>query len=114
MSRQQTGYFGQLARGGKSVFLREVIVDSNGKKLDMRFGGNLTQQKRRKRVAWCVWIAARSACQQCNIHLWCGGKTRRSEIQGNASVLPADNTLATVTFKITNKARIKDDEDTIA
>ncbi len=46
----------------KAYSFDEVIVDSNGKKLDMRFGGNLTAAEEKKTGCLvCLDKAARSA-----------------------------------------------------
>ena len=66
----------------KAYSFDEVIVDSNGKKLDMRFGGNLTAAEEKKTGCLvCLDSCPVGIVSECNIHLWCGGKTRRSEIQ---------------------------------
>lgn len=65
----------------KAYSFDEVIVDSNGKKLDMRFGGNLTAAEEENGLPGVSGSLPGRHRQQCNIHLWCGGKTRRSEIQ---------------------------------
>ncbi|EET6769085.1 protein YdjY, partial [Escherichia coli] len=79
-----------------------VIVDSNGKKLDMRFGGNLTAAEEKK-TGCLVCLDSCPVGIVSNATYTYGAVEKRGEVKfkGNASVLPADNTLATVTFKIT-------------
>jgi ferredoxin len=79
----------------------EVIVDSNGKKLDMRFGGNLTAAEEKK-TGCLVCLDSCPVGIVSNATYTYGAVEKRDEVKfkGNASVLPADNTLATVTFKI--------------
>ena len=78
------------------------IVDSNGKKLDMRFGGNLTAAEEKK-TGCLVCLDSCPVGIVSNATYTYGAVEKRGEVKfkGNASVLPADNTLATVTFKIT-------------
>lgn len=86
----------------KAYSLDEVIVDSNGKKLDMRFGGNLTAAEEKK-TGCLVCLDSCPVGIVSNATYTYGAVEKRGEVKfkGNASVLPADNTLATVTFKIT-------------
>ncbi|WP_306139373.1 lipoprotein YdjY [Escherichia coli] len=86
----------------KAYSFDEVIVDSNGKKLDMRFGGNLTAAEEKK-TGCLVCLDSCPVGIVSNATYTCGAVEKRGEVKfkGNASVLPADNTLATVTFKIT-------------
>ena len=81
----------------KAYSFDEVIVDSNGKKLDMRFGGNLTAAEEKK--TGCL-----VCLDSCPVGIVSNATYTYGAVEkfkGNASVLPADNTLATVTFKIT-------------
>ena len=86
----------------KAYSFDEVIVDSNGKKLDMRFGGNLTAAEEKK-TGCLVCLDSCPVGIVSNATYTYGAVEKRGEVKfkGNASVLPADNTLATVTFKIT-------------
>lgn len=85
----------------KAYSFDEVIVDSNGKKLDMRFGGNLTAAEEKK-TGSLVCLDSCPVGIVSNATYTYGAVEKRGEVKfkGNASVLPADNTLATVTFKI--------------
>lgn len=85
----------------KAYSFDEVIVDSNGKKLDMRFGGNLTAAEEKK-TGCLVCLDSCPVGIVSNATYTYGAVEKRGEVKfkGNASVLPADNTLATVTFKI--------------
>ncbi|EJF9444720.1 protein YdjY [Shigella flexneri] len=86
----------------KAYSFDEVIVDSNGKKLDMRFGGNLTAAEEKK-TGCLVCLDSCPVGIVSNATYTYGAVEKHGEVKfkGNASVLPADNTLATVTFKIT-------------
>ena len=86
----------------KAYSFDEVIVDSNGKKLDIRFGGNLTAAEEKK-TGCLVCLDSCPVGIVSNATYTYGAVEKRGEVKfkGNASVLPADNTLATVTFKIT-------------
>ena len=86
----------------KAYSFDEVIVDRNGKKLDMRFGGNLTAAEEKK-TGCLVCLDSCPVGIVSNATYTYGAVEKRGEVKfkGNASVLPADNTLATVTFKIT-------------
>ncbi len=86
----------------KAYSFDEVIVDSNGKKLDMRFGGNLTAAEEKK-TGCLVCLDSCPVGIVSNATYTYGAVEKRGEVKfkGNASVLPADNTPATVTFKIT-------------
>ncbi|ELV55835.1 hypothetical protein EC991775_2177 [Escherichia coli 99.1775] len=86
----------------KTYSFDEVIVDSNGKKLDMRFGGNLTAAEEKK-TGCLVCLDSCPVGIVSNATYTYGAVEKRGEVKfkGNASVLPANNTLATVTFKIT-------------
>ncbi|STI28878.1 putative lipoprotein [Escherichia coli] len=99
----------------KAYSFDEVIVDSNGKKLDMRFGGNLTAAEEKKRVAWCVWIAARSASSAMQHTLMVRLK---NVVKLNSKAMPQFSRRITrwqrLPLKSPNKARIKDDDDAIA
>ncbi|EIC4856491.1 YdjY domain-containing protein [Escherichia coli] len=73
-----------------------------GKKLDMRFGGNLTAAEEKK-TGCLVCLDSCPVGIVSNATYTYGAVEKHGEVKfkGNASVLPADNTLATVTFKIT-------------
>ena len=99
----------------KAYSFDEVIVDSNGKKLDMRFGGNLTAAEEKKTGAWCVWIAARSASSAMQHTLMVRLK---NVVKLNSKAMPQFSRRITrwqrLPLKSPNKARIKDDDDAIA
>lgn len=85
----------------KAYSLDEAIIDSNGKKLDMRFGGNLAMAEDKK-TGCLVCLDSCPVGIVSNATYTYGAVEKRDEVKfkGNASVLPPDNTLATVTFKI--------------
>lgn len=85
----------------KAYSFDEVIVDSNGKKLDMRFGGNL-QAAEEKKTGCLVCLDSCPVGIVSNATYTYGAVEKRDEVKftGNASVLPPDGTLATVTFKV--------------
>ena len=87
----------------KAYSFDEVIVDSNGKKLDMRFGGNLTAAEEKK-TGCLVCLDSCPVGIVSNATYTYGAVEKRGEVKfkGNASVLPADNTLATVTTCVPN------------
>ncbi|STL56408.1 putative lipoprotein [Escherichia coli] len=78
----------------KAYSFDEVIVDSNGKKLDMRFGGNLTAAEEKK-TGCLVCLDSCPVGIVSNATYTYGAVEKRGEVKfkGNASVLPADNTL---------------------
>lgn len=91
MDNKETTHMSQAANwiflvnwqgAAKAYSFDEVIVDSNGKKLDMRFGGNLTAAEEKKTGYTKIdWIAAQSASSAMQHTLMVRWKTRRSEIQ---------------------------------
>lgn len=85
----------------KTYTFDEVIVDSNGKKLDMRFGGNLAAAQEKK-TGCLVCLDSCPVGIVSNAAYTYGAVEKRAEVtfKGNASVLPPDGTLATVTFKV--------------
>ncbi len=85
----------------KTYSFDEVIVDSNSKKLDMRFGGNLAAAEEKK-TGCLVCLDSCPVGIVSNATYTYGAVEKRGEVKfkGNASVLPPDNTLATVTFKV--------------
>lgn len=78
-----------------------MIVDSNGKKLDMRFGGNLTVVEEKK-TGCLVCLDSCSVGIVSNVIYIYGAVEKRGEVKfkGNVLVFSADNTLVTVIFKI--------------
>lgn len=79
----------------------EVIKDSNGKKLEMHFGGNL--QAAEETQAGCLLCL--DSCPVgiiSNAAYTYGAVENRKEVSftGNSAVLPPDGTLVTVTFKV--------------
>lgn len=85
----------------KSYDINEVIKDSNGKKIDFRFGGNLERAKAKK-----------TGCLTCldscpvgiisNTTYTYGAVEKRNEVAftGNSDVLPEDGTYVAVTYKL--------------
>ena len=86
---------------GKDYDINEVIKDSNGKKIDFRFGGNLERAKTKK-----------TGCLTCldscpvgiisNTTYTYGAVEKRNEVKftGNADVLPEDGTYVAVTYTL--------------
>ncbi|MDU7559825.1 MAG: YdjY domain-containing protein [Finegoldia magna] len=86
---------------GKDYDINEVIKDSNGKKIDFRFGGNLERAKTKK-----------TGCLTCldscpvgiisNTTYTNGAVEKRNEVKftGNADVLPEDGTYVAVTYTL--------------
>ncbi len=86
---------------GKDYDINEVIKDSNGKKIDFRFGGNLERAKNKK-----------TGCLTCldscpvgiisNTTYTNGAVEKRNEVKftGNADVLPEDGTYVAVTYTL--------------
>ncbi|HFZ8995995.1 TPA: YdjY domain-containing protein [Citrobacter freundii] len=79
----------------------EVLPDSNGRKIDMRFGGNLQDALARKTGCLVCMDSCPAAIVSNAVYTY-GAIEKRDEVTftGNASLLPADGTLATVTFKV--------------
>ena len=85
----------------KDYDINEVIKDSNGKKIDFRFGGNLERAKTKK-----------TGCLTCldscpvgiisNTTYTNGAVEKRNEVKftGNADVLPEDGTYVAVTYTL--------------
>lgn len=85
----------------KEYDINEVIKDSNGKKIDFRFGGNLERAKTKK-----------TGCLTCldscpvgiisNTTYTYGAVEKRNEVAftGNADVLPEDGTFVAVTYRL--------------
>ena len=86
---------------GKDYDINEVIKDSNGKKIDFRFGGNLERAKTKK-----------TGCLTCldscpvgiisNTTYTYGAVEKRNEVKftGNPDVLPEDGTYVAVTYTL--------------
>ncbi|MDU1878969.1 MAG: YdjY domain-containing protein, partial [Finegoldia magna] len=86
---------------GKDYDINEVIKDSNGKKIDFRFGGNLERAKNKK-----------TGCLTCldscpvgiisNTTYTNGAVEKRNEVKftGNPDVLPEDGTYVAVTYTL--------------
>ncbi|MGR7839888.1 YdjY domain-containing protein [Finegoldia sp. P3-F-LR] len=86
---------------GKDYDINEVITDSNGKKIDFRFGGNLERAKNKK-----------TGCLTCldscpvgiisNTTYTNGAVEKRNEVKftGNPDVLPEDGTYVAVTYTL--------------
>lgn len=99
----------------KAYSFDEVIVDSNGKKLDMRFGGNLTAAEEKK-TGCLVCLDSCPVGIVSNATYTYGAVEKRGEVKFKA--MPQFSRRITrwqrLPLKSPNKARIKDDEDTIA
>lgn len=85
----------------KSYSFNDVINDSNGKTLDMRFGGNL-QAAQEMKTGCLVCLDSCPVGIVSNATYTYGAVEKRGEVKfkGDASILPPDGTLATVTFKV--------------
>ncbi len=87
----------------KSYDINEVITDSNGKPIDMRFGGNEATAKSFN--TGC--IACLDSCPVGIIsnHTYTNGAVeKRDEVvfHGNKEVLPPDGTFVAISFKVAN------------
>ena len=87
----------------KSYDINEVITDSNGKPIDMRFGGNEATAKSFNTSC----IACLDSCPVGIVsnHTYTNGAVeKRSEIvfHGNKDVLPPDGTFVAISFKVAN------------
>lgn len=88
----------------KSYDINEVIVDSNKRPIDMRFGGNETNSKEFN--TGC--IACLDSCSVgiiSNQAYTYGAVEKRNEVtfHGKADILPKDGTYIAVTFKLINE-----------
>lgn len=79
----------------------ETIIDSNSKKFDMHFGGNL-QAAEDKKSGCLVCLDSCPVGIVSNAAYTYGAVEKRSEVKfiGNKSILPPDATLVTVTFRV--------------
>lgn len=85
----------------KDYDINEVIKDSNGKKIDFRFGGNLERAKTKK--TGC--LACLDSCPVgiiSNTTYTMGAVEKRQEVKftGNQDVLPEDGTYVAITYTI--------------
>lgn len=82
-------------------FFDEVIVDSNGKKLDMRFGGNLMVVEEKK-MGCLVCLDSCLVGIVSNVIYIYGVVEKCGEVKfkGNVLVFLVDNMLVMVIFKI--------------
>lgn len=99
----------------KAYSFDEVIVDSNGKKLDMRFGGNLTAAEEKK--TGCL-----VCLDSCPVGIVSNATYTYGAVENvvklNSKAMPQFSRRITrwqrLPLKSPNKARIKDDDDAIA
>lgn len=89
------------ANASQSYPFDDVITDSNGKKLEMHFGGNL-QAAEEKKTGCLVCLDSCPVGIVSNATYTYGAVEKRNEVKfvGNSAILPPDGTLATVTFKV--------------
>ncbi|WAW15633.1 YdjY domain-containing protein [Peptostreptococcus equinus] len=85
----------------KDYDINEVIKDSNGKKIDFRFGGNLERAKTKK--TGC--LACLDSCPVgiiSNTTYTMGAVEKRGEVKfnGNQDILPEDGTYVAITYSI--------------
>ncbi len=85
----------------KDYKLDEVIKDSNGKAVDIRFGGNL-KNAQDKKTGCLICLDSCPVGITSNANYTYGAVEKRNEVKfiGNKEVLPADGTLVAVTLKI--------------
>ncbi len=84
----------------KEIPFNDIVLDSTGKTMDVRFGGN--QERAREKNTGCilcldscpVGITSNAAHPQNSF------KNKKVEFKGNKDILPADGTPVTVIFKI--------------
>ena len=88
--------------GAKQPYnIDQVIKDSNGKKFDIRFGGNLAAAED-KHTGCLLCLDSCPVGIVSNAVYTYGAVEKRNEVSftGNSAVLPADGTLVSVTFKV--------------
>nr|WP_314381572.1 YdjY domain-containing protein [uncultured Campylobacter sp.] len=87
----------------KSYDINEVIKDSNGKPIDMRFGGN-------EATAMSFNTGCIACLDSCPVgiisnHTYTNGaveKRKEVEFRGNKEILPPDGTFVAISFKVAN------------
>lgn len=86
---------------GKVYDINEVIKDSNGKKIDLRFGGNLEAAKN-KNTGCLTCLDSCPVGIISNATYTNGAVENRQEVKftGNSEVLPEDGTFVAVTYSI--------------
>ncbi|ALR78896.1 hypothetical protein AO703_09265 [[Enterobacter] lignolyticus] len=89
------------AGAAKAYSFDDVIVDSNGRKPDMRFGGNLTAAEEKKTGCLLCLDSCPVGIISNAVYTY-GAVEKRGEVKftGNAALLPPDGTLATVSFNV--------------
>ncbi|MDY6065214.1 MAG: YdjY domain-containing protein [Finegoldia sp.] len=85
----------------KDYDINEVIKDSNGKKIDLRFGGNLERAKE-KNTGCLTCLDSCPVGIVSNTTYTYGAVEKRNEVKftGNADVLPEDGTFVAVTYTL--------------
>ena len=87
----------------KSYDINEVITDSNGKPIDMRFGGNEATAKSFN--TGCIACLDSCSVGIISNHTYTHGAVeKRNEVvfHGNKDVLPPDGTFVAISFKVAN------------
>lgn len=81
--------------------INEVIKDSNGNPIDIRFGGNL-EASRNKKTGCLVCLDSCPVGITSNATYTYGAVESRKEVEfyGNKDILPEDGTLVTLTFAV--------------
>ncbi|MEN6326492.1 MAG: YdjY domain-containing protein [Syntrophomonas sp.] len=83
------------------VKLDDAIKDSNGKPIDIRFGGNLkTAQEKKTGCLICLDSCPVGITSNTTYKYGAVEKTKEVAFTGNKEVLPADGTYVTVTLKL--------------
>ena len=85
----------------KDYDINEVVKDSNGKKIDMRFGGN--QERAKGKNTGCLACLDSCPVGIVSNHTYAYGaveKRMEASFSGNSEVLPADGTYVAVTFAL--------------
>lgn len=83
--------------------INEVIKDSNGKPIDIHFGGNLEAAKDKK-TGCLICLDSCPVGITSNATYTYGAVEGRNEVEfyGNGDILPEDGTLVTLTFTVQN------------
>lgn len=87
----------------KSYDINEVITDSNGKQIDMRFGGNEATAKSFN--TGCIACLDSCSVGIISNHTYTHGAVeKRNEVvfHGNKDVLPPDGTFVAISFRVAN------------
>lgn len=87
--------------GSKEYDLNEVVKDSNGSKIDIRFGGNL-ERALDKKTGCLICLDSCPVGITSNAAYTYGAVEKRDEVgfTGNKDLLPADGSLVAITMKL--------------